>query len=76
MVRGENGSARAVSPVECRVTMLAVQPAFLELDPRSGISVGDWVGFGLSHPCTVFDKWTMIPVVRGERVVDLVRTFF
>lgn len=76
VVRGENGSARAVSPDECRVTKLADQHAFLELDPRSGISVGDWVGFGLSHPCTVFDKWTMIPVVRGERVVDLVRTFF
>lgn len=40
------------------------------------IDVGDWVGFGLSHPCTVFDKWRLIPVVRGTRVVDLIRTYF
>jgi D-serine deaminase-like pyridoxal phosphate-dependent protein len=31
---------------------------------------------GLSHPCTVFDKWQLLPVVDGTRVVDLVRTFF
>ena len=43
-------------------------------DPR----VGDWVGFGLSHPCTTFDKWQLIPVVDadGETVVDLIRTYF
>jgi D-serine deaminase-like pyridoxal phosphate-dependent protein len=76
LVRGENGSDRAVTAGECRVTKLADQHAFLEVDPRSGVSVGDWIGFGLSHPCTVFDKWAMVPVVEGNRVVDLVRTFF
>jgi D-serine deaminase-like pyridoxal phosphate-dependent protein len=31
----------------------------------------------VSHPCTVFDKWQLIPVLdeRG-RVTELVRTFF
>ena len=39
--------------------------------------VGDWVEFGISHPCTVFDKWPMIPVLdERDRVVDLIRTFF
>ena len=76
VVRGENGAGRDIAAEECRVTKLADQHAFLELDPRSGISVGDWIGFGLSHPCTVFDKWSMIPVVDGDRVVDLVRAFF
>lgn len=42
-----------------------------------GIAVGDLVGFGLSHPCTAFDKWSLIPVVDDDwRVVDCVRTFF
>ncbi|SHG15539.1 amino acid deaminase [Streptoalloteichus hindustanus] len=62
----------------CRVTALADQHAFLEVGPDVELAVGDWVGFGLSHPCTVFDKWPLLPVVDadGETVVDLVRTYF
>ena len=40
------------------------------------VGVGDWIGFGLSHPCTAFDKWRLIPVVRDTQVVDLIRTYF
>ena len=40
-------------------------------------AVGDWVEFGVSHPCTVFDKWPMIPMLDGDgHVIDLIRTFF
>ncbi|WP_051392883.1 alanine racemase [Glycomyces arizonensis] len=43
----------------------------------AGLGVGDVVELGLSHPCTSFDKWNLIPVVDGGgRVVDAVRTFF
>lgn len=38
--------------------------------------VGEVVELGLSHPCTAFDKWNLIPVVDEGRVVDAVRTFF
>ncbi|MFG2818160.1 amino acid deaminase [Kitasatospora sp. NPDC048365] len=43
--------------------------------------VGAVVRLGLSHPCTAFDKWNLIPVLddadaERPRVVDLVRTFF
>jgi D-serine deaminase-like pyridoxal phosphate-dependent protein len=39
--------------------------------------VGDWVGLAMSHPCTIFEKWPMIPLVAGDgTVVDYVRTFF
>ncbi|GAA2293331.1 amino acid deaminase [Glycomyces scopariae] len=40
--------------------------------------VGDTVRLGLSHPCTSFDKWRLIPVVDDETglVVDAIRTFF
>ncbi|MCP2258466.1 D-serine deaminase, pyridoxal phosphate-dependent [Streptoalloteichus tenebrarius] len=62
----------------CRVTALADQHAFLEVGAGVELAVGDWVGLGLSHPCTVFDKWPLVPVVDedGETVVDLVRTYF
>lgn len=59
-----------------QVTALNDQHAFLALPAGSPLRVGDWVGLGLSHPCTVFDKWQLIPVVEDETVVDFVRTFF
>ena len=40
------------------------------------------VRLGLSHPCTAFDKWRLIPAVDDAgtapipRVVDLIRTYF
>lgn len=41
------------------------------------LRVGDVVELGPSHPCTVFDKWPLIPVLDADdRVVDAVRTIF
>ncbi|MDF2828588.1 MAG: D-amino acid deaminase, partial [Mycobacterium sp.] len=64
---------------DSRVTALNDQHAFLRIGgsdaPRA--CVGDWIRFGVSHPCTTFDKWQLIPVLDDEgRVVDLARTFF
>lgn len=58
------------------VTAMNDQHSFLALPRDSPLRVGDWVGLGLSHPCTVFDKWQLLPVVEGETVVDFVRTYF
>ncbi len=61
------------------VTKLNDQHAYLRIgaDDRDRVEVGSWLEFGISHPCTVFDKWQMIPVLDDrQRVVDLVRTFF
>jgi D-serine deaminase-like pyridoxal phosphate-dependent protein len=58
------------------VTKLNDQHAYLELAGHT-VAVGDRLGFGISHPCTTFDKWQLIPVLDdADRVVDLVRTFF
>ena len=41
--------------------------------------VGSVITLGLSHPCTAFDKWRVLPVVDSWEsgvVVDLVRTYF
>jgi D-serine deaminase-like pyridoxal phosphate-dependent protein len=65
------------SPLDgAKVTELNDQHAFLRLDGVAELEVGDWVDCGLSHPCTVFDKWQLLPVVEGDTVVDLVRTWF
>lgn len=57
------------------------QHSFLRFDPATTtVKVGDVVRLGLSHPCTAFDKWTLIPVLEDatedQRVVSLVHTFF
>ncbi|MFF4703923.1 amino acid deaminase [Streptomyces sp. NPDC001288] len=59
------------------VTGLSDQHAWLATTPEADLRVGDWVGLGLSHPCTSFDKWQLIPVAEADgTVVDYVRTFF
>lgn len=59
------------------VTGLSDQHTWLRTDPEADVEVGDWIGFGLSHPCTSFDKWQLIPVAEADgTVVDYIRTFF
>ncbi|MFE0641378.1 alanine racemase [Streptomyces sp. NPDC058877] len=67
-----------VRPAEgITVTGLSDQHAWLRTEPGADLEVGDWVGMGLSHPCTSFDKWRLIPLVEADgTVVDHVRTFF
>lgn len=74
LVRGEGALTGG------KVTALNDQHAFLR-DAGDLAPVGAVVRLGLSHPCTAFDKWTLIPVLddadsADPRVVDLVRTFF
>jgi D-serine deaminase-like pyridoxal phosphate-dependent protein len=59
------------------VTKLNDQHAYLRLEGDDSVEVGDWVGFGISHPCTVFDKWQLIPELdANDLVVGLIRTYF
>jgi D-serine deaminase-like pyridoxal phosphate-dependent protein len=59
------------------VTGLSDQHAWLRTTGEADLEVGDWVGLGLSHPCTSFDKWVLIPVAQADgTVVDYIRTFF
>ena len=54
------------------------QHGYLRLgQPGPEVVVGDRVAFGISHPCTAFDKWrTLLLVDAGYEVLDEVRTFF
>jgi D-serine deaminase-like pyridoxal phosphate-dependent protein len=59
------------------VAKLNDQHAFLRLGAHDRVDVGAWLRFGISHPCTTFDKWRVIPVLdAGDRVVELIHTFF
>ncbi|WP_280721894.1 alanine racemase [Kitasatospora sp. MAA4] len=76
LVRGADGPVALTGTV----TALNDQHAFLR-GAGDLAAVGAVVRLGLSHPCTAFDKWTLIPVLddadgADPRVVDLVRTFF
>src|SRR5262249_12390826 len=69
------------SPVEIGVgystATLYDQHVCLNCPPDSGLAVGDLVGFGISHPCTTFDKWQVLYVIDDHYdIVDAVRTFF
>jgi D-serine dehydratase len=53
------------------------QHTFLRLEPGTRLSPGHLVAFGLSHPCTAFDKLKLLPVIDDDTtVVDAVLTFF
>ncbi|MFZ5674729.1 MAG: amino acid deaminase [Pseudomonadota bacterium] len=59
------------------VTGLNDQHCHLKIPDTSPLAVGDMVAFGISHPCTTFDKWQVIPVVDDDyNVVSAIRTFF
>lgn len=71
------GSREVEVVAGARVVEIHDQHAFLEIDPADPLGVGDLVGFGISHPCTTFDKWRAIPIVDDEyRVVEVAETLF
>ncbi|WP_329161262.1 amino acid deaminase [Streptomyces sp. NBC_01717] len=72
---GRDGSVRAATGVT--VTGLSDQHTWVRTEAGAELEVGDWVGMGLSHPCTSFDKWQLIPLVEADgTVTDYIRTFF
>ena len=67
-------------PASWRIDALNDQHAYLrwgEADDALAPVVGERVGFGISHPCTTFDKWHWMPVVEDDyRVGDAVSMHF
>jgi len=59
------------------VSKLDDQHAYVSVPATGELAPGDLVGMGISHPCTTFDKWRVIPAVDDDyRVVDAIHTFF
>lgn len=60
-------------------TVVAVndQHAYLDLPAGAELRVGEVMGFGISHPCTTFDKWRVLPLVNPDyTVLELAHTWF
>jgi D-serine deaminase-like pyridoxal phosphate-dependent protein len=70
--RGLDGMVRPLPGAS--IERLNDQHAYLR---DAAVVPGELVRLGISHPCTAFDKWRVIPVVDDEhRVVDILHTYF
>jgi len=59
------------------VTGLNDQHAYMTVPAGTPLQVGDLVSFGVSHPCTTFDKWQVLYLVDDAyNVTAAVRTYF
>lgn len=81
IARAARGAAAAAPvPPGWTVSALNDQHAYLrwEADEQAlAPVVGERIGFGISHPCTTFDKWHWMPVVENDyRVSDAVVMHF
>jgi D-serine deaminase-like pyridoxal phosphate-dependent protein len=50
---------------------------YVDMSAEDPMDIGDLVGFGISHPCTAFDKWRLIPMLDPSwHVIGGVHTYF
>ncbi|WDA41389.1 alanine racemase [Erythrobacter sp. BLCC-B19] len=72
---GRDAAPRALEGVTTE--RLFDQHACLIVPPACDLAFGDLIGFGISHPCTTFDKWRRLHLVDAAyRVVGGVSTHF
>jgi len=58
-------------------TRLNDQHGYVRVDAALSIRPGDLICFGISHPCTAFDRWRMVPLLDAQdRILDVWRTYF
>jgi D-serine dehydratase len=68
---------RVNMPAGSEIVAVSDQHAHVRVPLGHGICVGDLVGFGVSHPCTTFDKWRAIYLVDDSYTVrDVIQTHF
>lgn len=75
-VLNRDGMGGGQSLPGAEVIELNDQHTYVRFAQSDALQLGDWVGFGISHPCSMFDRWSAIPMVEDDIVVDVVRTFF
>jgi D-serine dehydratase len=72
-----NSGERRVDLTNASVVNCNDQHAHLRGPGIEQLRVGDQVCCGISHPCTAFDKWRILPVVDDAyNVLDIYRTYF
>ena len=72
--------ATSTVPASWHISALNDQHGYLRwtaADDALAPVVGERIGFGISHPCTTFDKWHWMPIVEDDyRVSDAVSINF
>jgi D-serine dehydratase len=64
-------------PEGTRIEKMNDQHAYLRLPDGVDLRVGDLVGCGISHPCTTFDKWSVLLLVDDDyNVQRAINTLF
>lgn len=58
-------TTRPLESAQC--TAMNDQHTFVTIPPQTVLEVGDVIRFGLSHPCTVFDKWRGLVTIDDDR---------
>jgi len=59
------------------VVALNDQHAYIDVPKDAPFQVGDLLSFGVSHPCTTFDRWQLIyEIDEAHNVIGAIRTFF
>lgn len=71
------GEGPPTALVDARVAEVNDQHTHLVVPAASTLRVGDRVALGITHPCTTFDRWSVLLCVDPAwRVVGAVRTYF
>ena len=75
-VRRRSGERVAVGQ-EMSILSLNDQHARVGIPGQVALGPGDLIGFHITHPCTTFDKWRLLPLVDDDcGVVGAVATYF
>jgi D-serine dehydratase len=75
--RPGQGTPPAPAPAHWKVFGHNDQHGYLRVAPDDALAVGDLIGFGVSHPCTTFDKWRLVwGIDDGGSVTRAIRTYF
>jgi D-serine deaminase-like pyridoxal phosphate-dependent protein len=76
VARHEDGSTEALDGAVEAIS-LDDQHLYCHVREDAELRVGDLVACGISHPCSMFDRWRLIAVVDDDdAVVEVVATFF
>jgi D-serine dehydratase len=65
-----SGQKSPTSEAQIMVLSLNDHHARVRLDGLENLEVGDQVGFHISHPCTTFDNWRLVPTVDDGYTVN------
>lgn len=70
-------AAELLDTTEWRFFKTNDQHGFLNVPETADVEPGDLIVLGITHPCTLFDKWRALPVLDdGDIITDVIHTFF